>query len=133
MGGLVWVRKKKVRWEEKTIVEWCCLGFVVEETWRLHLVRLKRRREGGWEKSRSRDIMGFGFREKLRLRCKATTGGGKVIEVRATNDAWASLSLSLSLLVVVVNETGNELKVKWVCKTFYGFRGSILLSTKIYF
>ena len=41
--------------------------------------------------------MGFGFREKLRLRCKATTGGGKVIEVRATNDAWASLSLSLSL------------------------------------
>ena len=41
--------------------------------------------------------MGFGFREKLRLKCEATTGGGEVIGVKAINSVLASLSLSLSL------------------------------------
>ena len=39
--------------------------------------------------------MGFNFREKLRLRCEATAGGGEVIGVKATNSVSTSLSLSL--------------------------------------
>ena len=46
-GGLVRVWEKKWDEKEKTTVEWCYLGFAVEEPWRLHLAGSKRRREGG--------------------------------------------------------------------------------------
>ena len=50
--------------------------------------------------------MGFGFREKLRLRCEATTDGGEVIEVKAIHSIF-DLSLSLSLSLVEVENGCN--------------------------
>lgn len=38
--------------------------------------------------------MGFGFREKLRLRCEATAGGGEVIGFKAIDSVSVSLCLS---------------------------------------